>query len=316
MISARKSLLGDGILYWGFPILTALLLNGILISFIPGLVSPVSDRPPNVESIPSFRMVRIKPPVRAVEKKLFPKKTEPVQTSKVLPEITKTEFTPPKKLNLSLDLKTHLPTSLPTAKVLPVMDFTLPPLKIKAQPISLKKTTQPQTLKKTTQPQTLKKTTQPPSLKKTTQPPSLKKTTQPPSLKKTTQPQTLEKTTQPPSLKKTTQPLSHSISTLKSFYTPDEIDNPLLPLIRNPPVYPRSAKRRGIQGWVDIVYTINRSGDVENVQIVKATPEGVYEKSVLRAVSGWRFSPGTVKGKPVNIRVKQRLRFELNHERN
>ncbi|MBT6612161.1 MAG: energy transducer TonB [Deltaproteobacteria bacterium] len=289
MISARKSLLGDGILYWGFPILTALLLNGILISFIPGLVSPVSDRPPNVESIPSFRMVRIKPPVRAVEKKLFPKKTEPVQTSKVLPEITKTEFTPPKKLNLSLDLKTHLPTSLPTAKVLPVMDFTLPPLKIKAQPISLKKTTQPQTLKKTTQPQTLKKTTQPPSL---------------------------EKTTQPPSLKKTTQPLSHSISTLKSFYTPDEIDNPLLPLIRNPPVYPRSAKRRGIQGWVDIVYTINRSGDVENVQIVKATPEGVYEKSVLRAVSGWRFSPGTVKGKPVNIRVKQRLRFELNHERN
>ena len=280
MISARKSLLGDGILYWGFPILTALLLNGILISFIPGLVSPVSDRPPNVESIPSFRMVRIKPPVRAVEKKLFPKKTEPVQTSKVLPEITKTEFTPPKKLNLSLDLKTHLPTSLPTAKVLPVMDFTLPPLKIKAQPISLKKTTQPQTLKKTTQPQTLKKTTQ------------------------------------PPSLKKTTQPLSHSISTLKSFYTPDEIDNPLLPLIRNPPVYPRSAKRRGIQGWVDIVYTINRSGDVENVQIVKATPEGVYEKSVLRAVSGWRFSPGTVKGKPVNIRVKQRLRFELNHERN
>ncbi|MBT4265114.1 MAG: energy transducer TonB [Deltaproteobacteria bacterium] len=103
---------------------------------------------------------------------------------------------------------------------------------------------------------------------------------------------------------------------MKSFYTPDEIDNPLLPLIRNPPVYPRSAKRRGIQGWVDIVYTINRSGDVENVQIVKATPEGVYEKSVLRAVSGWRFSPGTVKGKPVNIRVKQRLRFELNHERN
>ncbi len=235
METNRKLKLSSRILYWGFPILTALMLNGILISFIPGLVSPVSDRNPKIESIPGFRMVRIKPPVPAVKNKIFPKNIIPANNPKVQPEVTKIAINMSKELNLSLDLKTYLPATKLTTEGLPVMNFTLPPLKS---------------------------------------------------------------------------------APLKSFYTPDEIDRPLMPLVRNPPVYPRRAKRQGIQGWVDVVYTINRLGNVKNVQIVKATPKGIYEKSVLRAISSWRFSPGTVNGKLVNIKVKQRLRFELNNDRN
>jgi protein TonB len=235
METRRKSILSSRILFWGIPLLTAFLLNGILISFIPGLVSPISDRSPEIESLPGFRMVRLKPPVPAIENKVFPKNVAPPLKSKVKPEAIKIAINMPKELKLPLNLKTQLPAIGLTTKTLPVMNFTLPPPKS---------------------------------------------------------------------------------STLKSFYTPDEIDQPLMPLVRHPPVYPRSAKRQGIQGWVDIVYTINRSGDVKNIQVVNATPKGIYEKSVLRAVSSWRFSPGTVGGKPVNIRVKQRLRFELNHDRN
>jgi len=100
-----------------------------------------------------------------------------------------------------------------------------------------------------------------------------------------------------------------------TFYSLDEIDNPLMPLVRTPPLYPRQAQRRGIQGWVDVEFIVNISGRVETVTIIQAEPPGIYEQSVIRAVSSWRFSPGTVSGKPVNIRIRQRLQFRLGHEK-
>ena len=78
-----------------------------------------------------------------------------------------------------------------------------------------------------------------------------------------------------------------------------------------PPVYPPSAKRRGIEGWVKVRFVVNPRGEVQDVSIVDAKPPGVFDDSVTRCVFGWRFQPGTVDGTPVSAWVETTVRFEL-----
>ena len=98
---------------------------------------------------------------------------------------------------------------------------------------------------------------------------------------------------------------------LKDFYEVGEIDGTLVPIVQVQPVYPLRAKSIGIEGWVKIKFLVNQKGLVENIRIVKAVPEGVFEKCVKRCLSAWRFSPGTVEGETVNTQVLTTIRFNL-----
>ncbi|MFH2132477.1 MAG: TonB family protein [bacterium] len=257
----HASRLIDGLRFWGFPILAALLLNGLLIIFVPGLVSPVAEKTLDTESLSGFRLVRINPPLPAVVKTIFPA-VEPARPLTMEPAMTRSVPMPQQKLVLPLDLKTDLPAPLLSAVTPPTMDFTLPRLPEPKRPDPLPASASPAPEKSVHLPAA---------------------------------------TPSPP------------VTALKSIYTPEEIDRPLIPLVRNPPVYPRNAKRRKIEGWVDIIFIITPAGGVEDVRITASHPPEIFEQPVLRSVSGWRFSPGTVNGKPVRIRVKQRVRFELSH---
>ncbi|WDN88772.1 periplasmic protein TonB [Desulfosarcina sp. BuS5] len=98
---------------------------------------------------------------------------------------------------------------------------------------------------------------------------------------------------------------------LKDFYEIGEIDGTLVPIVQVQPVYPMRAKSMGIEGWVKVKFLVNRKGLVENIKIVKAVPEGVFEKCVKRCLAAWRFSPGTVEGETVNTQVITTIRFSL-----
>lgn len=90
-----------------------------------------------------------------------------------------------------------------------------------------------------------------------------------------------------------------------------DLDRQLLVLARMPPVYPLNARRAGIQGRVNVRFIVNEQGRVENVSVREADPPGVFEQSVIRCVSGWRFQPGTVDGRPVKVWAETTLHFEL-----
>lgn len=98
---------------------------------------------------------------------------------------------------------------------------------------------------------------------------------------------------------------------LKGAYGIGEIDGPLTPLAQAPPVYPLRAKQMGIQGWVKVKFIVNEEGGVENIEILDSKPEKIFERSVIRCVSAWRFAPGTVEGVPVRTQVMTTIRFEL-----
>jgi len=56
------------------------------------------------------------------------------------------------------------------------------------------------------------------------------------------------------------------------------------------PEYPRGAERRNVEGYVVVSYSIDASGSVVGAEIAEAQPEGIFDRSALRAVERWRFS--------------------------
>jgi protein TonB len=98
---------------------------------------------------------------------------------------------------------------------------------------------------------------------------------------------------------------------LKAFYGEDEIDGPLVPVSQVSPIYPLRARRKGIEGWVKVKFLVTESGTVEEISIVEASPKNLFEQSVLKAVPGWRFKPGTVEGQAVKTWASTTLEFRL-----
>lgn len=90
-----------------------------------------------------------------------------------------------------------------------------------------------------------------------------------------------------------------------------ELDAPLTPVSRIPPVYPLRARRNGIEGWVRVAFEVETTGHINNIRILEADPAGVFEKSVMACVKRWRFNPGTVEGIPVRAGMETTVRFEL-----
>ena len=57
------------------------------------------------------------------------------------------------------------------------------------------------------------------------------------------------------------------------------------------PKFPRSARRRGISGFVEVAFTLNPDGTTGDLQVVDAVPRGVFDESAEDAVRQWRFAP-------------------------
>ncbi len=77
------------------------------------------------------------------------------------------------------------------------------------------------------------------------------------------------------------------------------------------PIYPESARRRGISGWVDVAFTVTVSGTVTDVTVTGSDPGNVFDGAAIQAVGGWRFKPVVRSGNPVPQRAAARIRFDL-----
>ncbi len=89
-------------------------------------------------------------------------------------------------------------------------------------------------------------------------------------------------------------------------------DRDAVPQVRIQPDYPIQARQKGIEGWVDVRFDIGTDGSVRNPVVVDALPKSVFDAAALQAVRGWKYSPKTQDGRPVEqAGVRVRIRFEL-----
>lgn len=76
-------------------------------------------------------------------------------------------------------------------------------------------------------------------------------------------------------------------------------DTDAVPLVRVPPEYPMRAARRGTEGWVEVQFTISKSGAVKDPQILAYQPNSVFNRAALRAIRQWKYNPKMLDGKAV-----------------
>lgn len=84
-----------------------------------------------------------------------------------------------------------------------------------------------------------------------------------------------------------------------------------LPIVRVAPVYPARALSRGLEGFVDLSFTVTAAGTVADVFILQSTST-LFERAATRAVLKFKYKPRVVDGIPVSVSgVKTRITFLL-----
>jgi len=76
------------------------------------------------------------------------------------------------------------------------------------------------------------------------------------------------------------------------------------------PDYTEEARRRGVRGDVVMEIVVRRDGSVGDVKVLQGLGYGLDERA-LTAVKQWKFSPGTLKGTPVDVMVEVSMEFRL-----
>jgi protein TonB len=90
-----------------------------------------------------------------------------------------------------------------------------------------------------------------------------------------------------------------------------ELDEPPRPLVRIQPLYPVQARMRQVEGAVVLEFIVDAAGRPRDIEVFSATPGRVFADTAVQAVKRWRFTPGTREGKPVAVRVRQKITFKL-----
>ena len=89
-------------------------------------------------------------------------------------------------------------------------------------------------------------------------------------------------------------------------------DTDVIPLVRIAPEYPPRALRRGIEGWVQVQFTITPTGAVTDASVVAADPPGLFDEAAIRSILRWRYNPKIEGGVAVErVGVQTVIRFVL-----
>lgn len=84
-----------------------------------------------------------------------------------------------------------------------------------------------------------------------------------------------------------------------------------LPIVRVAPVYPARALSRGIEGYVDMSFTVTSTGTVRDPIVVFST-SSLFDRAATRAVLKFKYKPRVVDGVPVEVPgVKTRITFKI-----
>jgi protein TonB len=78
-----------------------------------------------------------------------------------------------------------------------------------------------------------------------------------------------------------------------------------------PPQYPPSARIRRIEGWVDMLFTVNADGSVSDPMVLDSEPESIFDRAATDAALRWRFRPVTIDGEPVDTLAQILINFSL-----
>ena len=78
-----------------------------------------------------------------------------------------------------------------------------------------------------------------------------------------------------------------------------------------PVVYPELALVRGVEGWVDLEFVVDRNGQPQNLVVVGASLPGRFDAAAQAAVTQYRYAPFERDGRIYERRLRLRVRFQV-----
>lgn len=87
------------------------------------------------------------------------------------------------------------------------------------------------------------------------------------------------------------------------------IGKALTPVSTGRPQCPAYAVDNKIEGYVELLFIVDKDGQVRNPRVFNASPKGIFEAAAVEAVSAWQYSRSDMAGSARE--VKQRLDFRL-----
>ncbi|MGJ8651612.1 MAG: energy transducer TonB [Opitutaceae bacterium] len=76
------------------------------------------------------------------------------------------------------------------------------------------------------------------------------------------------------------------------------------------PIYPMDATRRGLSGYVNVQFIIDKRGNVVNVKVTSSSDK-IFDKPTIDALRQWKFTPGEKGGRVVTTRAETRIPYEI-----
>jgi protein TonB len=85
------------------------------------------------------------------------------------------------------------------------------------------------------------------------------------------------------------------------------------PLYRRnpPPDYPPLARRRGLEGTVQLDVLVNSRGGVNQVRLAETSGHDLLDRAAIAAVGNWLFQPGKRGDETIDMWVRVPIRFAL-----
>jgi len=77
------------------------------------------------------------------------------------------------------------------------------------------------------------------------------------------------------------------------------------------PMYPEDALRKGIEGWVELQFTVDADGKVSDVEVTASEPKNVFDRAAVSAMKHARYEPVLVDGQAVAQKAHFRIAFRV-----
>ena len=77
------------------------------------------------------------------------------------------------------------------------------------------------------------------------------------------------------------------------------------------PEFPKDARSRGIEGWVDLTVNVDIWGQVTDARVTSAENGRFFERAAVASVKKWRYEPRPYADPSSTEPVKVRVKFKL-----
>ena len=78
-------------------------------------------------------------------------------------------------------------------------------------------------------------------------------------------------------------------------------DGSYVPIFQVPPVYPRRALERGIEGCVMLKFTVTKVGSTREPEVEWSVPPGIFDRAAMRSALKYKYKPQIRDGEAIEV---------------